>query len=95
MILTSFSKLVKKTKTKKYISLLSVWLKKRISKPAKSNIDKIIQKECFFGINKCGDFIIIPKTETGRKMTKSLLSYVESLENQDISRFLHEQKKLK
>lgn len=90
MILTNFSKVLKKTKTKKYITLLSLWLKKRISKPAKTKTDKIIQKECWYAKNNNGDFIIIPKSETGRNLTLSLYNYIQSVENVDLSRFLHE-----
>lgn len=95
MILENFSKIIKKTKTKKYIKLLTIWLKKRISKPAKTKIDKIIQKECWYAQNKKGDFLIIPKSQTGRNLTLSLFNYIKSVENLDISRFLHENKKIK
>ena len=95
MILSKFSKVLRKSKTKKYVSLLSLWLKKRISKPAKTTTDKIIQKECWFAKNKKGDFIIIPKSETGRNLTLSLYNYIQSVENVDISRFLHENKNKK
>ncbi len=90
MILNSFSKFLRKTKTKKYIRIASLWLKKRISTPAKTKIDKIIQSECYFAKNKKGDFLIIPKSETGRNLTQALYNYIESVENVDISRFLHE-----
>lgn len=93
MILNEFSKLLKKSKTKKYVSLAAKWLKKKISRPAKNNIDKIIQKECWFAKNNKGDFLIIPKSETGRNLTQSLYNYIESVENVDVSRFLHEHKK--
>lgn len=92
MILEHFSKILKKTKTKKYIKTLSLWLKKRISKPAKTKCDRIIQKECWYAKNKNGDFLIIPKSETGRNLTKSLYNYILSLENIDNSRFIHEMK---
>ena len=95
MILNSFSKVLKKAKTKKYLSLLVKWLKNRISRPAKTKIDKIIQKECWYAKNKNGDFLIIPKSETGRNLTKSLYNYIQSVENVDVSRFLHKNKKLK
>lgn len=96
MILNSFSKVLKKTKSKKYLVLLVKWLKNRISKPAKSKVDKIIQKECWYAKNKNGDFLIIPKSETGRNLTKSLYNYILSIEHIDVSRFLHENnKKLK
>lgn len=95
MILTEFSKLIKKTKTKKYVSLAAKWLKKKISRPAKTNTYKIIQSECWFAKNNNGDFLIIPKSETGRNLTQSLYNYIESLENVDVSRFLHEHQKNK
>lgn len=93
MILTEFSKILKKTKTKKYVSLLTLWLKKRISKPSKTKVDKIIQSECWYAKNKKGDFLIIPKSQSGRNLTQALYNYIQSVENVDISRFLHENKK--
>lgn len=95
MILESFSKILKRTNSKKYVKLLTLWLKKRISKPAKTKVDRIIQSECWFAKNKCGDFIIIPKSQTGRNLTQSLYNYVKSVENVDVSRFLHNNKKIK
>lgn len=95
MILAEFSKVLKKSKTKKYVSLLSLWLKKRISKPAKTKVDKIIQNECWYAKNKNGDFLIIPKSQTGRNLTQTLYNYIQSVENVDISRFLHENTKKK
>ena len=95
MILENFSKILKRSKTKKYVKLLTLWLKKRISKPAKTKIDKIIQSECWFAKNQCEDFIIIPKSQTGRNLTQSLYNYIQSIENVDISRFLHKNKKRK
>lgn len=95
MILESFSKILKRTNSKKYVKLLTLWLKKRISKPAKTKVDRIIQSECWFAKNKYGDFIIIPKSQTGRNLTQSLYNYVKSVENVDVSRFLHNNKKIK
>ena len=95
MILNEFSKILKRTKTKKYLSLLTLWLKKRISKPSKTKIDKIIQNECWYAKNTKGDFLIIPKSETGRNLTQALYNYILSVENVDTSRFLHENIKKK
>lgn len=93
MILNNFSKIIKKSKTKKYVKVLALWLKKHISRPAKNKTDKVIQAECWYAENKFGDFLIIPKSETGRNLTKSLYNYIKSVENVDVSRFLHEHNK--
>lgn len=90
MILSEFSKILKRIKTKKYVSLLTLWLKKRISTPAKTKIDKIIQSECWYAKNNNGDFLIIPKSQTGRNLTQSLYNYIQSVENVDVSRFRHQ-----
>ena len=95
MILNEFSKILRRSKTRKYVSLLTVWLKKRISRPAKTKIDKIIQNECWYAKNKNGDFLIIPKSQTGRNLTQALYNYILSIENLDVSRFLHENSKKK
>jgi len=95
MILESFSKIIKRTNSKKYVKLLTLWLKKRISNPAKTKTDRIIQSECWYAKNRRGDFLIIPKSQTGRNLTQSLYNYIQSVENVDVSRFLHEHKKKK
>ena len=95
MILTNFSKILKRTKTKKYVSLLTLWMKKRISRPAKTKVDKIIQSECWYAKNNNGDFLIIPKSQTGQNLTQALYNYIQSVENVDVARFLHENKKKK
>lgn len=95
MILTNFSKILKRTKTKKYVSLLTLWMKKRISRPAKTKVDKIIQNECWYAKNNNGDFLIIPKSQTGQNLTQALYNYIQSVENVDVARFLHENKKKK
>ena len=92
MILTNFSKILKRTKTKKYVSLLTLWMKKRISRPAKTKVDKIIQNECWYAKNNNGDFLIIPKSQTGQNLTQALYNYIQSVENVDVARFLHENK---
>lgn len=92
MILTAFSKILRRIRTKKYISLLTLWLKKRISNPAKNKVDRIIQSECWYAKNNCGDFLIIPKSQSGRNLTQALYNYVLSVENVDVSRFLHNNK---
>ena len=93
MILNNFSKVLKRAKTKKYVKVLTLWLKKHISRPAKNKIDKVIQTECWYAENKLGDFLIIPKSQTGRNMTQTLYNYIQGVENVDVSRFLHEHKK--
>ena len=45
MILKEFSDFLKTNEQKPSVSLLFVWLKQKIETPAKSNVDKILQKE--------------------------------------------------
>lgn len=92
MILQEFSDFLKENKDKSSISLLYAWLKIKIEQPAKSNIDKILQKEIYIAKNKIGGVLFIGKSPSGRNLIQSLYNFALSFEQQKMARWIHEQK---
>lgn len=92
MILKEFSEFLQKNEEKPSVSLLYVWLKMKIESPAKSNVDKILQKEIYIAKNNVGNFLFIGKSPTGRNLIQSLYNFALSFEQQKMSRWVHNQK---
>lgn len=92
MILKEFSDFLKSNAEKPSVSLLYAWLKIKIESPAKTNVDKILQKEIYIAKNKIGNFLFIGKSPTGRNLIKTLYNFALSFEQQKMSRWIHEQK---
>ncbi len=92
MILKEFSEFLQKNEEKPSVSLLYVWLKMKIESPAKSNVDRILQKEIYIAKNNVGNFLFIGKSPTGRKLIQSLYNFALSFEQQKMSRWVHNQK---
>ena len=92
MILNEFSEFLQKNEEKPSVSLLYVWLKMKIESPAKSNVDRILQKEIYIAKNNVGNFLFIGKSPTGRNLIQSLYNFALSFEQQKMSRWVHNQK---
>ncbi len=92
MILKDFSDFLKQNEEKPSVSLLYVWLKLKIESPAKTNVDKILQKEIYIAKNKTGNFLFIGKSPSGRNLMQSLYNFALSFEQQKMSRWVHNQK---
>ena len=92
MIIKEFSDFLKENKEKPPVSLLFFWLKTKIESAAKNNVDKIIQKEIYIAKNKAGDFLLIGKSSSGRKLIKSLYNFALSFEQQELARWIHNKK---
>ncbi len=92
MILKDFSDFLKQNEEKPSVSLLYVWLKLKIESPAKTNVDKILQKEIYIAKNKTGNFLFIGKSPSGRNLIQSLYNFALSFEQQKMSRWVHNQK---
>ena len=92
MILKEFSEFLQKNEEKPSVSLLYVWLKMKIESPAKSNVDRILQKEIYISKNNVGNFLFIGKSPTGRNLIQSLYNFALSFEQQKMSRWVHNQK---
>ena len=92
MILKDFSDFLKQNEEKPSVSLLYVWLKLKIESPAKTNVDRILQKEIYIAKNKTGNFLFIGKSPSGRNLIQSLYNFALSFEQQKMSRWVHNQK---
>lgn len=92
MILNEFSDFLKNNEQKPSVSLLYVWLKLKLETPAKSNVDKILQKEIYIAKNKAGNFLFIGKSPSGRNLIQTLYNFALSFEQQKMARWIHKQK---
>ncbi len=92
MILKEFSDFLKNNEQKPSVSLLYAWLKMKIESPAKSNVDRILQKEIYIAKNKAGNFLFIGNSPSGRNLMESLYNFALSFEQQKMARWLHDKK---
>ena len=92
MIIKEFSDFLKQNEQKPSVSLLYFWLKTKIENPAKSNVDRILQKEIYIAKNKIGNFLFIGKSPSGRNLIESLYNFALSFEQQKMARWIHNQK---
>jgi len=97
MILSEFSKFLQKhdneiIENKTTLSLLTVWILSVLEKPAQTNVEKVIHQEIDFYQNKAGDFYLVAKSDSGRKLTKALYNYALSYEQHLMRKWLHDKK---
>ncbi|HIU87242.1 TPA: hypothetical protein IAD52_09770 [Candidatus Spyradomonas excrementavium] len=74
------------------VFLLFFWVKNKLETPAKTNVDKILQKEIYIAKNKAEDFFMIGKSPSGRKLIDALYNFALSFEQQQYARWIHERK---
>ncbi len=79
-------------KHKTPVFLLFFWVKNKLETPAKTNVDKIIQKEIYIAKNRANDFLLIGKSPSGRRLIQSLYNFALSFEQQQYARWLHDKK---
>ena len=65
------------------------WLKEKLESVPVTNVDKVIKAELFSAKNEYGDFLIIAKRESGRKLIQTLYNFALSFEHQKIARNIH------
>lgn len=70
------------------LELLHQWLYLIIVKNPKSNTEKIIHKEILFAKNDNGDYLIVGKSDSGRKLVTSLINFAKSYENYNKAKWL-------
>lgn len=92
MILKEFSDFLKNNEEKPSVSLLYIWLKMKIESPARTNVDRILQKEIYIAKNKVGNFLFLGKSPSGRNLMQSLYNFALSFEQQKMARWLHDKK---
>lgn len=89
MILKEFSEYLISNSEESSVKLLYKWLREKLEVLPQSNVDKIIKTELFSAKNEYGDFLIIAKRESGRKLIKALYNFALSFEHQKIARNIH------
>jgi ABC-type polysaccharide/polyol phosphate transport system ATPase subunit len=93
MIIKAFSDYLKEFNSDiPCVILLSRWLKEKLSKQPKNNIEKIIHKEISLFVNKEGKFMIVGNNKDGKLLLESLYNFALSYEQQTFSRWIHDKK---
>ena len=94
MILTEFAKFLQQYNQELImhkttpLELMHKCLIQIINKNPKSNVEKIIHKEIMYAENANGDYIIVGKSTSGRKLVKSLINFARSYENYNHAKWL-------
>ena len=94
MILTEFAKFLQDyneelmTHKTTPLALLHEWLYKVINKNPKSNVEKIVHKEILYCKNDSGDYLIVGKSDSGRKLVTSLINFANSYKNYNHAKWL-------
>jgi len=98
LILSKFSKYLK-TKNEDIINskttaakVLCEWIRYVIHKNPKKHVDKIVHKELMLAENNQGNFLIVGKSESGRRLVNALYNYAESYEHYIMSKWLEDKK---
>jgi hypothetical protein len=98
VILTELSTFLKENKEKilsnetTSFKLTVVWLKNILLNKPETNVEKIIHKEIYFAENKLGDFLLIAKSKSGRKLTNALFNFSQSFEQHLLKQWLQNKK---
>lgn len=94
MILTEFAKFLQKYDDDLMahkvtpLELLYKWLYKIINKNPKNNVEKIVHREVLFCQNEAGDYVIVGKSDSGRKLVTSLINFADSYKNYNHAKWL-------
>jgi len=94
MILAEFSKYLQKhnnellTHKTTPLKLLHEWLRTVINKNPKNNIDKIVHREILYCENSNGDYLIVGKSDSGRKLVKALINFAKSYDNYNQAKWI-------
>lgn len=97
MILTEFAKFLQNNEQeivekKSCTSLLGHWVKAKLEKKPKTNVDKIIHAEISLAKNKAGDYLLVAKSDSGRILTNALYNFALSYEQHVMKKWLQDKK---
>ena len=70
------------------LELLHKWIYSLIGKNPKNNIEKIVHKEILYAQNNNGDYLIIGKSDSGRKLVTALINFAKSYDNYNHAKWL-------
>ena len=93
MILNEFSKYLQAheseiAQNKRTITFLGDWLREILLRAPMNNVEKIIHCEIALATNKCGDYLLVAKSDSGRKLTNALYNFALSYEQHVINKWL-------
>lgn len=63
------------------VKILCDWIRFVITKNPKGHVDKIVHTEIMLAENKSGDYFIVGKSESGRKLVNALYNFALSYEH--------------
>lgn len=97
MILSEFAKYLQEhekeiIKKKSCTSLLGLWIKSKLEKKPKTNVEKVIHAEIILAKNKAGDYLLVAKSESGRTLTNALYNFALSYEQHVLNKWLTDKK---
>lgn len=95
MILTELAKFLQENEQKiiekkSATSFLTEWIKSILERVPKNNVEKIIHAEIAIARNKCGDYLLIAKSPSGQKLTKTLYNFALSYEQHIMTKWLND-----
>lgn len=97
LIIAEFSKFLQSREEeiiekKSCVSLLAHWVKSKLEKKPKTNVDKIVHAEISLAKNKAGDYLLVAKSESGRILTNALYNFALSYEQHIMKKWLQDKK---
>ena len=94
MILTEYAKFLQQyndelmTHKTTPLELLHKWLFQVINKNPKNNVEKIVHREILYCQNENDDYLIVGKSDSGRKLVTSLINFANSYKNYNHAKWL-------
>lgn len=97
LILTEFAKFLQSNEQeivekKSCVSLLGQWVKSKLEKKPKTNVEKILHAEITLAKNKAGDYLLVAKSDSGRILTNTLYNFALSYEQHVMKKWLQNKK---
>ncbi len=74
------------------VKILCDWIRLVITKKPKGHVDKIVHTEIMLAENEAGDFFIVGKSESGRKLVNALYNFALSYEHYIMQQWLNNKK---
>jgi len=74
------------------VKVLCDWIRLVITKNPKGHVDKIVHTEIMLAENEAGDFFIVGKSESGRKLVNALYNFALSYEHYIMQQWLSNKK---
>lgn len=74
------------------VKILCDWIRFVITKNPKNHVDKIVHTEIMFAQNEIGDYFIVGKSESGRKLVNALYNFALSYEHYIMQQWINNTK---